>query len=138
MDTKGGEANGVNEDDVGIEELRGKAVCTCHIWMLSRGNQVCNRTERPVHLNGITSLECIPERRIVTWVRKKIFSEDKLVWGNILFCYSVYEHYKELCEMSGRKLQTEKYVIGRLAGVLSMFHIFMKRGKELSQGKAFF
>lgn len=127
-----GEVSGIrhfNDDDVDIEKLRGKPICSSHRWILTRGEEQVDHLVRPVSEHGICTLQTLAERQTMVWVKKQIFKSDVMVSGNVMFTSEVYGHYKDLCNASCKKPENERYVIGKHADALAMFRIFMKTGR---------
>lgn len=134
------EGRGMCDEDVNLDEFSNKPVCSSHLWQLTRGkgNGKTGLESRPASRVGIASLIGSAERDTAAWLRRQIFARTSSVCGNVVFCKDVYNFYVQLCERSGKKAKTERYIITRLAEVLAVFKVFVKTGKELGRGHAFF
>lgn len=101
-------SRGENDDDIDVEELRGKRVCHSHICILTAGRRKDGRNVRPTYMKGIASLTNMDERQTVLWVRQTIFSPGVHLSGNVLFCNDLYRHYAGLCRRSALAENTGK------------------------------
>lgn len=69
------QSEGSLEEDVELNELHGKLVCTSHLWVLTRSGRELNRKNRLVGAKGLSNLKSEAEVRTATWVREKIFAK---------------------------------------------------------------
>lgn len=130
----------IDEEDVRLDDYEEKPVCSSHTWKISRGavGSESRNGLRPSSQLGIASLVGPAERKTAMWLRHNVHERDSVVFGNVVFCHDAYRFYVEQCKTSRKVPKSERYVISRLAEVLSVYRIFIKNGKELGRNNAFF
>lgn len=130
----------MNDEEIQLDKYDGKRICSSHAWQISRGEigSLSVHGERSASKNGIASLVGTSERKKAMWLRERIFGQNSVVQGNVVFCHEMYQYYVDQCTRIGKKPKGEKNILQRIADALSVFKIFIKNGKELGRGNSFF
>lgn len=129
-----------DEDNNDFNLYGGMLAYECPLWKITRGRK-CRKIEGAVIQAfeiGTSGLIGKTKQKTAMWLKKQVFRKDCAVSGKVIFAYHVYEYYVRLCKKSGGKAKTKRYIIKKMADVMSIFKIFLLSGKELGRGYSCF